>query len=763
MARAIRKHGWNLPAALIFWGLAAGLNLAAQAPATPAVRPNGPAADEILIGAIRQEVEGQIYHLRGAAHVETTEVVLNADEIDYNESTGDVDARGNVRYRSFTGSEELEAETVKYNLKEDSGTFYAVKGSAQGKIEYRPGLLISQNPFIFQGNKAEKLKNRFILYEGFVTNCVLPKPWWRLSGPKFDIIPGDRAIAYHAVFKVRKIPIFYAPAFYKSLQEQPRKSGFLTPNVGNSTRRGFMYGIGYYWAINRSYDAMYRAQLFTQRGVAHQVDFRGKPRAGTDFNFYLYGVNDRGRLLDNKQRIKEGGYLFSFTGKSDLGKGWIGSSNINHLSSFLFRQAFTQSFNEAIFSAVNANAYVAKRWDTFTVSSEFNRHQFFQSTLPDDQVVIRQVPSLAFSTRDRKISHRIIPVWFSLDSSAGLMQRSEPGFATHPFMERLQAAPRIMTAFHWKGFDFAPSYTFHASQYGERRTDVFARAASGSSLFRGAQDFGFELISPALEKIYQGPKWLGSEVKHVIETRAAFRHISGVNNFREIIRFDENDIIASTTEADISIINRLYAKRDGQVQEVLSWRVTQRRYFDPTFGGAVVEGTRNVFLSSTSLTGYSFIDRPRNYSPVVSVLRMSPVPTAGVEWRTDYDPLFQRITNSTLTTDARFGQVFLAIGHNQVRGTPYVSPNANQILLRGGLGAENRRGWSVGYTGVYDYRLARMQFATTQVSYNSDCCGLSVQYRRFGFGTRNENQYLVSFAVANIGSFGTLRRQERTF
>jgi LPS-assembly protein len=38
-----------------------------------------------------------------------------------------------------------------------------------------------------------------------------------------------------------------------------------------------------------------------------------------------------------------------------------------------------------------------------------------------------------------------------------------------------------------------------------------------------------------------------------------------------------------------------------------------------------------------------------------------------------------------------------------------------------------------------------------------------VQFRRLGFGIRNENQFRVAFAVANIGSFGTLRRQERLF
>lgn len=524
-----------------------------------------------------------------------------------------------------------------------------------------------------------------------------------------------------------------------------------------------MYGVGYYWAINRSYDAMYRGQLFTQRGFAHEVNFRGKPRVGTDLNFYLYGVNDRGRLTDSGERIKEGGFLINGSGRSVLGRGWTGAANINYLSSFLFRQAFTQSFNEAIFSAVNSDGHVTKSWDTYTASIEFTRHQFFQSTQLNDQVVIRKTPNFEFHSSERRLFRKIIPVYFSLDSSAGFMKRREPGFITRQFTDRLNIAPRLSTSLFWKGFSFSPSYTFHATHYGDRK-DLTTQAAATRGLYRQAQDFGAEFNTPTLEKIFHGPKWLGSQVKHVLEGRATFRHVSGVRDFREIIRFDENDILASTTEADVSIYNRLFAKRpNGKVEEVLSWQVTQRRYFDPTFGGAVVEGSRNVFLSNTSLTGYSFIDRPRNFSPVISVLRISLLPTTGIEWRTDYDPLFKRITNSTFTADARIKQIFAAIGHNQVRGTPNVSPNANQLLLRGGLGAPGRHGWSVGYTGVYDFRLRKMQFATSEVSYNSDCCGLSFQFRRLSFGIRNENQYLISFAVANIGSFGTLRRQERMF
>jgi LPS-assembly protein len=49
------------------------------------------------------------------------------------------------------------------------------------------------------------------------------------------------------------------------------------------------------------------------------------------------------------------------------------------------------------------------------------------------------------------------------------------------------------------------------------------------------------------------------------------------------------------------------------------------------------------------------------------------------------------------------------------------------------------------------------------VNYNTDCCGFSVQYRRFSFGARNENQFQVAFSVANLGSFGNLKKQERMF
>jgi LPS-assembly protein len=113
--------------------------------------------------------------------------------------------------------------------------------------------------------------------------------------------------------------------------------------------------------------------------------------------------------------------------------------------------------------------------------------------------------------------------------------------------------------------------------------------------------------------------------------------------------------------------------------------------------------------------------------------------------------------------DTRVQKFFFSAGQNVVHSIPLLTPDANQLRGTVGFGDPNHRGWNAAFQAVFDYRIGVMQFATTQITYNTDCCGFSVQYRRFSFGTRNENQYRLSFVVANIGSFGTLKKQERLF
>jgi LPS-assembly protein len=65
----------------------------------------------------------------------------------------------------------------------------------------------------------------------------------------------------------------------------------------------------------------------------------------------------------------------------------------------------------------------------------------------------------------------------------------------------------------------------------------------------------------------------------------------------------------------------------------------------------------------------------------------------------------------------------------------------------------------------YDDNFSKVQYGTAQLSYNWSCIGVSVEYRRFALGVvrPNENQVRFSLSLANIGTFGNLRRQERLF
>lgn len=751
--------------ALLVGGFTANLGLmAAPPPQTESIpvipRINAPGPGDIYIRAVQQEAEGSIYKLRGAAELETSDTLIRADYIEYNEITGEANAEGNVTFRSFVSGETLRAERVEYNVREETGKFYEVSGQASGKFDTRPGLLTTGNPFTFEGRWAERIKDRYILHEGFLTNCRLPKPIWSLKGPKFDIIPNDRALVHHARLRIGKVPILYLPLFYKSLQERPRKSGFLTPNVGNSSRRGFMLGLGYYWAINRSYDATYRTQYFSQRGFAHHVDIRGKPTQKSDFGFYLYGVNDRGKDLGGGNILDAGGYLMSATGSAELGKGFESRWDINYLSSFLFRQEFTESFNEAVFSEVHSIGFVTKNWSHYGLNFIYESSQNFQSTAEGDVINIRKLPAVEFLVRDKEITRKVLPVWVSLDSTAGFLRRDQPLFQTRSFVERLDIAPRIATALKWKSFHLTPAFTFRGTHYDSswKNGDI-----SGDGAFRSAGHFDLELRLPSLARIFDSPRWLGDRAKHVIETRAGFHYVTGVDDYSRYIRFDETELLANTAEVDYSITNRLFVKRGNMVHEFLTWELWQARYFDHDFGGAVTEGQRNVLLSSVGLTGYAFLSGPRSYSPIVSNLRVSPFSGVGVSWRSDYDPLRHRFTNSGLTLDARRGHYFWSVGHNLVKSDPLLTPPANQFRGLFVIGDQNKRGWNAAFSSIYDFREGRMQFATWQITRNTDCCGISFQYRRFSFGTRNENQFRVAFGIANIGSFGTLKQQERIF
>ena len=168
-------------------------------------------------------------------------------------------------------------------------------------------------------------------------------------------------------------------------------------------------------------------------------------------------------------------------------------------------------------------------------------------------------------------------------------------------------------------------------------------------------------------------------------------------------------------------------------------------------------------LSELNLTGYSFLDGIRRNSPIVSTLRITPIDGLSFNWQTDYDPTTSRIVNSSVSASVRLHRYFVTAGSDQIHPDPILAPPANQFRTTFGYGDSNRKGWDAAFSMVYDYRLSLLEYGIAQVTYNTSCCGFSVQYRRINLGTRDDTQIEGSFAISNIGSFGSLKRQDRIF
>ena len=743
-----------------------------------------------------EEIHGKFNRFTGSpgvpAEIEDSKMLIRADVIEYDKETGDAHAEGHVYYRNFEKNEQIWADRADYNVDEETGKFYDVRGITQPRVVTRPGILSANAPFYFEGEWAERVGARYYLYNGWVTNCKLPRPWWRLRGPRFLIEPREKAIAYKSVFQLRKMPLFYTPFFYHSLEKEPRKSGFLIPNLVLQSQRGFMVGLGYYWAISRSYDATYRIQDFTSNAFAHHLDFRGKPRRGSDFDAIVYGVQDRGMPGSGPNPPTYSGVSIYAVGKADLGDGWTARGFANYISSFRFRQEWSESYNEAIGSEIHSVGFINKDWSSYTFDITFARLLNYQSievpftdpvtgksSLLSNAVTIRKLPEFELVGRDKPII-KDWPLWLSFDTAAGLLYRSEPifdsnnnlieRFQTGQFASRMGFSPHVTSALHWGSLSIVPSIGFQETFYSEAQTpnptNPGLYEVAGTNIVRSARDLSVDFIFPSLSRVFQKKTIFGDKLKHVIEPRATYKYVTGIgSDFNRFIRFDETDLMSNTNELELSITNRIYAKRGDSVQEIFTWEVMQKRYFDPTFGGALISGERNVFASTADLSAYAFLVGPRSSSPVVSLLRASPITGLGIQWQTDYDPRYHGIMDSAFSVDYRWKKYSVRVENNQVHNAfvPVLTPAANQFHFRTGFGDANRRGFNGGLDVQYDYRQAVLQYWTAQVTYNTDCCGLSVQYRRYNIGVRDEGQWRIAFAIANIGTLGTLRKQDRLF
>lgn len=693
-------------------------------PNAPSRKPGVP----VTIEAIEQEKDGPIYKLRGKVKVDYGTYTIHADNATYNSDTGEVEAEGNLLLEGGPNNEHIEASRGKYNLQDETGRFEDAIGNVGFRLKSRRTTFTTTNPFFFTGRVVEKLgPDRYMVTDGTVTTCELPRPKWEFAAHRVNIEVGGHATIYHSNFRLEGIPILYFPFATHPLQKNPRESGFLIPSIGRSSTRGNTAGESIFWAINRSMDVLAGAEYFSKRGWAPDAEFRARPTDNSFADLTYYSVFDRGInecTNSNPCPVDQGGTEVRLNTEGEFTHNFRSVANIDYLSSYVFRLAFSDVFAQAVNSEVRSQAFLSNTTGGLFINGAMSRYQDFQSTNPGDVITILHAPGGEVSSVDQQLWGT--PFHGSFDADAEGLSRSEPGFRTAPLVGRFDLSPAISLPGLFRGWAFRPELALRDTIYtqqlvpaqGTTLTEV--GTALSNTLNRKSLEGSVEVRPPAIDRIFDR-EILGRKWKHVVEPRIVYDFVTGVNNFDQVLRFDERDILSDTNEVEYSIVNRLYAKRTSRrdekcptlgmpalivggapapshipwerggaplanpqaaslqqtsaqpgsprtcfrqpdTREIVSWELAQKYFLDPTFGGALAPGRSNVFTSTVDLTGIAFLTEPRHLSPLISRLRVGTTRSSDLEWDADYDFFAGRLNSSTFLFNYHAGLFTVGAG-----------------------------------------------------------------------------------------------------
>lgn len=116
--------------------------------------------------------------------------------------------------------------------------------------------------------------NRYKMDKARFTTCPVNDDDWYLKTGSLDLdYNTSLGTAKHIKLEYLGIPILYAPSFDFALDNN-RKSGFLSPSVGASNKRGFEVITPWYWNIAPNMDATFTPRYMSQRGMQLGTEFR---------------------------------------------------------------------------------------------------------------------------------------------------------------------------------------------------------------------------------------------------------------------------------------------------------------------------------------------------------------------------------------------------------------------------------------------------------------------------------------------------------
>jgi hypothetical protein len=149
---------------------------------------------------------------------------------------------------------------------------------------------------------------------------------------------------------------------------------------------------------------------------------------------------------------------------------------------------------------------------------------------------------------------------------------------------------------------------------------------------------------------------------------------------------------------------------------------------------------------------------PSHFSAVRLVSRVSPTSTTDATFTTEYDPQTHAMSLFAANGTLRKGWVQTTDGWSLNRGVFRTHTLNSATTVR-------KPGNAFGGTYTFNYDFQRKRYVQQRwiAYYNSQCCGIAVEYQSVNFGTLvsasgvpQDHRFNLSFTLAGIGTFSNL-------
>ncbi len=209
--------------------------------------------------SIRYEAEGNRILLFGDAYVEYGNMTLKAEgiKIDYEKNLvtafGKKDSTGKYAGAPLfkDGEQEMEADTIKYNLKTKRGKIY--------------NALTKQGELLVRGAEIKKDSTNVIYMKRMeCIPCEQKDARTIFRATRAKIIPDDKIVTGPMYLEIGGVPTPLGLPFGFFPNTKRRHNGILLPFFGNSPAQGFnLRDGGFYWGINEKTDMTIRGDIYS--------------------------------------------------------------------------------------------------------------------------------------------------------------------------------------------------------------------------------------------------------------------------------------------------------------------------------------------------------------------------------------------------------------------------------------------------------------------------------------------------------------------